>query len=62
MPDYLTEAAKKIYAVLNEEPKHVDLLSEESGLTTAQTLSALTELEVYSLAVSLSGRRYIIKD
>lgn len=61
-PDYLTEAAKKIYAVLNEEPKHVDLLSEESGLTTAQTLSALTELEVYSLAVSLSGRRYIIKD
>ncbi|MDE5994171.1 MAG: DNA-processing protein DprA [Oscillospiraceae bacterium] len=62
VPDYLTEAAKKIYAVLNEEPKHVDLLSEESGLTTAQTLSALTELEVYSLAVSLSGRRYIIKD
>lgn len=61
-PDYLTEAAKKIYAVLNEEPKHVDLLSEESGLTVSQTLSALTELEVYSLAVSLSGRRYIIKD
>lgn len=61
-PDYLTENAKNIYAVLNEEPKHVDLLSEQSGLTVSQTLSALTELEVYSLAVSLSGRRYTIKD
>lgn len=61
-PDYLTESAKKIYAVLDEEPKHVDFLSEKSGLTTAQTLSALTELEVYSLASSLSGRRYTVKD
>lgn len=61
-PDYLTEEAKKIYAVLNENPKHVDLLSEECGLTTPQTLSALTELEVYSLAQALSGRRYTIKD
>lgn len=61
-PDYLTEDAKKIYAVLNENPKHVDLLSEQCGLTTAQTLSALTELEVYSLAQALSGRRYTIKD
>lgn len=61
-PDYLTEEAKRIYNVLTEEPKHVDVLSAESGLSTAQTLSALTELEVYSLALSLSGRRYTIKD
>lgn len=61
-PDYLTEEAKKIYSVLSEEPMHVDLLSEQSGLTVAQTLSALTELEVYALATALSGRRYTIKD
>lgn len=61
-PDYLTEEAKKIYSVLSEEPTHVDLLSEQSGLTVAQTLSALTELEVYALATALSGRRYTIKD
>lgn len=61
-PDYLTENAEKIYAALSEEPKHVDSLSEESGLTVSQTLSALTELEVYSLAQALSGRRYTIKD
>ncbi len=59
-PDYLTEEAKKIYAVLTNEPIHVDLLSEQSGLTVAQTLSALTELEVYSLVTALSGRRYTI--
>ena len=61
-PEYLTEEAKKIYAVLNDTPKHVDLLAEEGGLTTSQTLSALTELEVYSLAQALSGRRYTIKN
>lgn len=61
-PDYLTEGAKKIYAVLTNEPTHVDLLSEQSGLNVSQTLSALTELEVYSLALSLSGRRYTIND
>lgn len=61
-PDYLTEGAKKIYAVLTNEPTHVDFLSEQSGLNVSQTLSALTELEVYSLALSLSGRRYTIKD
>lgn len=60
VPDYLTEEAKKIYAVLTNEPTHVDLLSEQSGLTVAQTLSALTELEVYSLVTALSGRRYTI--
>lgn len=60
VPDYLTEEAKKIYAVLTNEPAHVDLLSEQSGLTVAQTLSALTELEVYSLVTALSGRRYTI--
>lgn len=61
-PDYLTENAKKIYAVLSDEPQHVDLISEKSGVSTAQTLSAMTELEVYSLVASMSGRRYTIKD
>lgn len=59
-PDFLTQSAKIIYDLLSSEPKHVDLLSEESKLTIQQTLSALTELEVYSLAKQCTGRRYII--
>ncbi len=60
-PDFLTDVAKKIYAILEFEPLHVDTISEKSGLTMAETLSALTELEVYGLIESLSGRRYTIK-
>lgn len=59
-PAFLTPSAKTVYGLLSVEPKHVDSLSQESGLTIQQTLSALTELEIYSLAKQCSGRRYTI--
>lgn len=60
-PDYLTVNAKKVYAFLGDEPKHIDEIINNCGLTTENTLSAVTELEIYGLAQQLSGRRYKLK-
>ena len=59
-PDYLTDEAKKVYAVIGAEPLHVDEIAFKSNLSSGKTLSALTELEVYGLASQISGRRYKI--
>ncbi len=60
-PSYLTEAAKKIYDFLNDEPKHIDEIINCCGFTTEKTLSSVTELEIYGLVEQLSGRRYKAK-
>ena len=59
-PDYLTESAKRVYDFLGVEPNHIDEIINNCGLTTEQTLSAVTELEIYGLVQQLSGRRYKI--
>lgn len=59
-PDYLTENAVKVYAIAGAEPVHVDEFVTLSGLTAGETLSALSELEIYGLVVQTSGRRYCI--
>lgn len=59
-PDYLTADAKAVYALMGTEPLHVDEIAFKGNLNTEKTLSALTELEIYGLAVQLSGRRYKI--
>ena len=60
VPDYLTESAKKVYDFLGVQPKHIDEIINGCRLTTEQTLSAVTELEIYGLVQQLSGRRYKI--
>lgn len=57
-PDYLTDNAKKIYCCIGFDPVHVDDIKNNSGLTTRETLSALTELEINGLIRQISGRRY----
>lgn len=59
-PDYLTENARKVYDVIGFEPRHVDLLSEESGLPINETLSSLTELQIYGLVKETEGRQYTV--
>lgn len=59
-PDYLTQEAKAVYAFLGAEAVHVDDIAEKCSLSTEKTLSALTELEIYGLALQISGRRYKI--
>ena len=58
LPDSLTENAKKLYSVLTTEPRHIDDLSEEAKLSSADTLAALTELELYSLVALSEGKHY----
>ena len=59
-PQYLTKNAAAVYDSLGNEPLHVDEIIELSGLSAESALSALTELEIYGLAVQMSGRRYKI--
>lgn len=57
-PDGLTELAKKVYDILGSEPLHVDEIADKMQLNASDVLSVLTELELYDLVQSLSGRRY----
>lgn len=59
-PRYLTENALKVYELLGDEPIHIDRIITTLNLGTNKTLSAITELEVYGLAVQLTGRYYKI--
>lgn len=53
----VSEAAKKIYAVL-AEGLTADECALKSGLPIARVLGALSELEIYGLAVCHAGSRY----
>ncbi len=57
-PSYLTENARLVYSLLSTEPIHIDEIINLSYIGTKETLSAVTELEIYGLAVQISGRRY----
>lgn len=59
-PQYLTKHAAAVYNVIGNEPMHVDEIIGKSELSAESVLSALTELEIYGLAVQMSGRRYKI--
>lgn len=59
-PKYLTPNALKVYELVSEEPIHVDDITDKCSFSIEETLSALTELEVYGLVTQISGRRYKI--
>lgn len=59
-PAYLTENARKIYEFIGCEPTHIDIIITGCQMSTAKTLSAITELEIYGLVTQISGRRYRI--
>lgn len=61
-PPYLTKNAAAVYEIIGGTPFHVDEIISVSGLSAESALSALTELEIYGLAVQLSGRRYVTAD
>ena len=58
LPDYASENARALYDVITAEPKTADELSELSGMQIHNVLSALTELEMYSLVSMHEGKRY----
>ncbi len=57
-PEGITPAAAAIYSHLERKAKYVEELCAESGLSVAETASALTELEIYGLALHQPGRRF----
>ena len=57
----LSEDADKIYRYLSAEPVNIDKISQDTGLPVNRALSALTQLEIYDLVISKSGRRFALK-
>lgn len=58
-PDDLSEEAKRLFAVLNDTPQHTELLAAAAGLTIAETLAALTDLELAGCVRQQPGQLYI---
>ena len=59
-PSYLTPNAKKVYDVIGTEPIHIDEIINVCNLQTSETLSAITELEIYGLIAEVEGRQYTL--
>ncbi|MCH5317035.1 MAG: DNA-processing protein DprA [Eubacterium sp.] len=47
-----------VYEVLTDNFQHIDIITENSGLSVSAVLSALTALEISDLAISAGGKRY----
>ncbi len=52
-----SDTAKTVYAVL-ETAKHIDEISEKTGLPVSACLGALTELELYGCVQLAEGKKY----
>ncbi|MDD8017918.1 MAG: DNA-processing protein DprA [Bacteroidota bacterium] len=58
-PPALTIFEQKIFDVLSEEPMHIDLISEQSGLLPSDTLVNLLSIEFKSLVRQLPGKFFV---
>lgn len=57
LPEAATDAAKTVYAALGEA-RHIDEISEGTGLPVSVCLGALTELELYGCVLLTEGKKY----
>ncbi len=57
-PPQLSFFEEKIYNVLTYDPKHIDSIAKDSGLSTAECLSNLLSLELMGLVKQLSGKNF----
>lgn len=55
----LSEEEEKIFRILSHEPLHVDKIIKAAKLETPSAISALTMLEIKSLAKNIGGMNYI---
>ena len=58
LPDKISENAKVIYNILSKEPIYIDEIAMKCNLSLKSVLQAITELELYGLINSHSGKRY----
>ena len=61
IPDFLSDNAKKLVQFITEEEKTADKLSDDSEMSISDVLSALTELEMFSVIEMHNGKRYTLK-
>lgn len=61
LPEYATEEAKTVYALLSDKGILADDIVAKTDMSVSQVLSALTELEMYSFAYMGSGKLYYSK-
>jgi len=54
----LSGNSKTVFDVLTDEFTHIDIITQRSGLSAQEVLSALTVLEIAELAESAGGKRY----
>lgn len=57
----VSDAAKKVYAVITAEPAHIDSIVSASDLPVHIVLQAITELEMEELIAPEKGRMYKLK-
>lgn len=57
----LTEEEKSLVGVMSGEPKHVNDISRECKMPSAQTLGVLLSLELKGVAGPVGGNRYYLK-
>ncbi len=58
IPDYASEDASKLFAVMSQSPQTADEYTELCGMPIHRVLSALTELEMYDVIKAHTGKRY----
>lgn len=57
LPESATHTAKSVYAAL-DAARHIDEISEKTGLPVSACLGALTELELYGCVQLTEGKKY----
>lgn len=58
--DDVSEDAKAVYGVLNEQPLHIDDIIRATGMKMNIVLSSLTELELVGAVEQITGKKYKI--
>lgn len=61
-PNELSSTGKRALAVLGAVPLSLDILCKRSGLSSAEAMAALTELELSGLSRQLPGRQFVRAD
>lgn len=54
----VSDNAKRVYAVITADSRHIDVITEESGLPVSAVLQCMTELELEGLISADAGRMY----
>lgn len=58
-PEGASDDARLVFSALTDEPQYIDQISDKLNLGVQQVMAALTELEIFDAAQSVSGGRYI---